>query len=238
MQDNVIENYVWLLTKQQNKQKPSMSPKPQISSSETFVDAVTAVPNNKAVGESHTTTSTQEPPLPTHRKTFFCGLLDSRKSVIIFNALAIVGSGLLLIPAKLRIDAANDNVRASTTYTDAEIEDNVDILDRLFWYITALTIAGFVVRALAIFGAIQFCTRYLVANIIYMIANLTLTLVFSFQAKRKAEEYGYGASDWIPKVMGTAIALAVHITLVREIMTGVTTKATYPPEEKTCCCVV
>lgn len=209
-----------------------MSPSTPISSSETFVDA-TAVPKAALTsGPPHDSPQ----PLPTRRK-FFCGLLDSRKAVIIVNALAIVGSGLLLIPAKLRIDAANEDVRASGTQED-EINEKVDTLDRLFWFITILTCVGFFFRALAIFSAIRFCTRYLISNIVYMIVNTSLTLVFSFEAKRKVEEYGYGVGDWIPKTVGTAIAIAVHATLIREIAVGVTTKATYPPNEKTCCCVV
>lgn len=206
-----------------------MSPNTPHCSSEDFVD------NNAA--EIQETSQHNTTPMQTRQK-FFCGLLDSRKAVIIINALAIIGSGLLLIPAKLRTDAAIDDVRENETYSGNEIKDKVDILDRLFWYTMILTLVGFIFRSLAIHGAIRFCPRYVIFNIIYMIVNVGLTLRFSFSASGKVKDFDYGVGDWIPKIIGTAIAVLVHITLVREIKMGVTTKETYPPEEKTCCCVV
>jgi hypothetical protein len=152
------------------------------------------------------------------RSHLYCGFgCDMRRAVLIVNIITILMAFLALILV----------FSASAYLSSGFVDENGNAYDKgnfgVFAAVAVLnTVLASIFAGLGIWGALHFNMYFVIAAAIWHAISALLSLVYG---------------EFVGAVMAGCF-LYPHVVLAQEMRSGIMTEATYPIEEKKCCCNV
>ena len=174
--------------------------------------------------------------------------MDMRRAVIFVNALSIVMNVLALILTHAQaipwydhgnaFEEAKQDAADDPEMTHTMREETNDTMNQLLNKITILTSIGFLTSVLAMVGALHYQRRFIMGQALYAIINIALQIHYRSDAAQHVETYDYTVAEDIFSIVGACINVYVHVSLIREMRSGIMTLDTYATREAySCCCL-